>query len=70
MHKIGFDQVRVRHHGLTARIEVPQKGIPRCAQLHQRIYRYMLKLGYRFVTLDLGGYITGNMNRGVGVKER
>lgn len=61
---LGFQQIRVRHHGDTARIEVDPAEFP--AIIHperrDRIVRAFRELGYLYVTLDLAGYRTGSMN--------
>jgi uncharacterized protein len=56
-------QLRVRHHGTEARIEVEPEMIPVLAQKAQMIYEKLEELGFRSVTLDLGGYCMGNMNK-------
>ncbi|MBW6486565.1 MAG: ATP-dependent sacrificial sulfur transferase LarE [Syntrophobacterales bacterium] len=60
----GFNQVRVRHHGDIARIEVETHEIKRLAADENRldVEREFKKLGYLYVTLDLNGYKTGSMN--------
>lgn len=57
-------QVRVRHHGNLARIEVSPKDIPTLAvpEHAEHIYRELKKLGFTYVTLDLAGYRMGSMN--------
>jgi pyridinium-3,5-biscarboxylic acid mononucleotide sulfurtransferase len=61
---LGFRQVRVRHHGDVARIEVAEEEIKRA--LDQEMARKMsvaLKaFGFKYVTLDLEGYRTGSLN--------
>ena len=61
---LDLTQVRVRHHNKIARIEVPQKDIPRFFEekLRSQILSYLKKLGYSYVTVDLQGYRTGSMN--------
>jgi pyridinium-3,5-biscarboxylic acid mononucleotide sulfurtransferase len=57
-------QVRVRHHGNLARIEVDVAQIDRFSKLEvrQQVAGELQKLGFTFVTLDLTGYYTGSMN--------
>ncbi|HHU32496.1 MAG: ATP-dependent sacrificial sulfur transferase LarE [Zhaonellaceae bacterium] len=55
-------QVRVRHHGNIARIEVEPENIPLVAANRQVIWSKIKELGFTFVTLDLHGYGTGSMN--------
>jgi uncharacterized protein len=61
---LGFDQVRVRHHGSVARLEVDPALIPKLARADVRgaISRGLKKLGYAYVALDLDGYRTGSLN--------
>lgn len=65
---LGLRQVRVRHHGRTARIEVEPQAIGRLARagVRARIVRRLKELGYLYVTLDLGGYCTGSLNQEIG----
>jgi len=60
----GFTQVRVRHHGETARIEILPGEFHKLLVEERRIrvYRQLKRLGYTYVTLDLGGYRSGSMN--------
>lgn len=61
----GFRQVRVRHHGDTARIEVEPEAVAALAgnrSALDRIVRSFKELGYTYVCLDLEGYRTGSMN--------
>ena len=60
----GFRQVRLRHHGVLARIEVPPENIPRLLEpeLRQKIVQRLKHLGYQYVTFDLEGYRSGSMN--------
>lgn len=57
-------QVRVRHHGDLARIEVNSENIALLAapQIASNISEYFRQLGFKYVTLDLVGYRTGSMN--------
>jgi pyridinium-3,5-biscarboxylic acid mononucleotide sulfurtransferase len=61
---LGFDQVRVRHHDKIARIEVPLADLGRLseAKLAARVVELGRRLGFAYVTLDLGGYRTGSHN--------
>jgi len=60
---MGFAQVRVRHHGDVARIEVDARDIPRLVAERERVVAAVLSAGYKFVALDLEGYSTGSLNR-------
>lgn len=61
---LGFNQIRVRHHGSIARIEVNPEEIFRFAEpaIREKIVKELRELGYLYVTLDLAGYRTGSMN--------
>jgi pyridinium-3,5-biscarboxylic acid mononucleotide sulfurtransferase len=59
----GFTQVRVRHHGDVARIEVEPQEIPRLVAERDRLVRAVREAGYKFVSVDLEGYTTGSLNR-------
>jgi uncharacterized protein len=60
---LGFRQVRVRHHGDVARIEVEPEEIARLVSERQTVVAALQAAGYRFVSLDLEGYATGSLNR-------
>ena len=60
---IGFRQVRVRHHGEVARIEVEPAEIPRLVEERGRVISALREAGYKFVSVDLEGYATGSLNR-------
>ena len=64
LHSLGFPQVRVRHHGDLARIEIARADLPRALSLDilDRITAALRPLGFRYVTLDTQGYRTGSMN--------
>lgn len=59
---LGLKQLRVRHHGDTARIEVAPDDIPTLLAHRVEIVARFQGLGYTYVTLDLDGYRTGSMN--------
>ena len=64
---LGFYQVRVRIHGLMARIEVLPQDFEQLLQedLRQHIVNQFLEYGFSHVSLDLLGYRTGSMNKGI-----
>ena len=68
---LGIRQVRVRHHGDTARIEVELDGLVRLAagDVRQRIVDAFKELGYVYICLDLEGYRTGSLNAVLEKKE-
>jgi uncharacterized protein len=60
---LGFRQVRVRHHGDVARIEVEPDEMERLLALRGPVIAAVRAAGYEFVALDLEGYATGSLNR-------
>jgi len=65
LRQLGLRQLRVRHHGDVARIEVEPDDIPAVVQHRDRIVSRFRNLGYRFVTMDLAGFRSGSMNEGL-----
>jgi uncharacterized protein len=63
LHDLGFPVVRVRHHRDLARIEVPLEDLPRLVALGPRVEAALQAVGYRYVTVDLGGFRSGSLNR-------
>ena len=63
VHALGFRQVRVRHHGEVARIEVEPGEIDRLFELRGPVVAGVRSAGYAFVALDLEGYASGSLNR-------
>ncbi|HEY1421458.1 MAG TPA: ATP-dependent sacrificial sulfur transferase LarE [Candidatus Dormibacteraeota bacterium] len=60
---LGFTQVRVRHHGDVARIEVDPSQISRLIAERASVAAAVRAAGYTFVAADLEGYATGSLNR-------
>jgi uncharacterized protein len=66
--RAGIRQVRVRHHGETARIEVALDELAKLlvSGVQGEIVRSIKEQGYTYVCLDLEGYRTGSMNEVLG----
>jgi uncharacterized protein len=62
--ELGFAQVRVRHHGALARIEVAPGEIERLASaaVREHVVQRLTELGYTYVALDGRGYRTGSLD--------
>jgi uncharacterized protein len=62
--KLGMGQLRVRHHGDIARIEVSPDDMALLTdgEVRLQVVGDLRALGYRYVTLDLAGYRQGSMN--------
>jgi uncharacterized protein len=66
----GFRELRVRHHGTIARIEVPESELARFTldpDRRERIIGGLKLLGFTYVTLDLQGFRSGAMNEALPV---
>jgi uncharacterized protein len=64
MHALGFRQIRVRHHGDLARIEIDRAELPKAFELAMlsSITRAVRGAGFLYVTIDTEGYRSGSMN--------
>lgn len=61
--ELGIEQVRVRHHGDIARIEVEPAAFQKILAAREEIMQKLRDLGFKYVTLDLQGYKTGSLNQ-------
>jgi pyridinium-3,5-biscarboxylic acid mononucleotide sulfurtransferase len=59
---LGFAQVRVRHYGDSARVEVDLADLARVVEEREAVVAGVKSAGYRYVTLDLEGFRSGNLN--------
>lgn len=64
---LGFADVRVRHYGDLARVEVPPADLARCVGQRQAVVAAVQAAGYRYVTVDLQGLRSGNLNDAAGI---
>ena len=63
LHSLGLTQLRVRVHGMLARVEVPEYETVRVLrELAPQIVDEFKALGYTYISLDLEGYRTGSMD--------
>ena len=64
LHGLGLRQLRVRHHGSIARIEVEPEDLARLVNddVRTAITRYFKSIGYTYVTIDLEGFRSGSLN--------
>lgn len=68
LRRLGLGQVRVRHHGDTARIEIDPQDFPAVLAHREEIVTRLQGMGYTYVSLDLAGYRTGSMNEALKVR--
>ena len=64
LHDIGFPQVRVRHHGELARIEIAREDLASALSLEalDAITAALKPIGFLYIALDTQGYRSGSMN--------
>ena len=64
LRSLGFRQVRVRHHGEIARIEIARDEMHRALtpEMFLEFTRVFKSLGFTFVTVDTEGFRSGSMN--------
>ncbi len=64
MRRLGFRQLRVRHHGELARVEIARDELPRALSLEtmDAIAAALNEAGFKYVTLDCKGFRSGSMN--------
>lgn len=62
---LGFNGFRLRHHGNVARLEFAGRDLDRAFMERESVVAAVKSAGYRFVTMDLEGYRSGNMNQDV-----
>jgi len=66
IHALGFTELRVRHHGTVALVEVPELDLDRALSARQAIVAACQGAGYDFAALDLEGLASGRLNRVLG----
>lgn len=64
LRRLGFQQMRVRHHSDIARIEIAPDELPRAlnAEMATQIVTAFKQIGFKFIALDLEGYRQGALN--------
>ena len=72
LRELGCRQVRVRHHGEVARIELAPDEMARVlnGEMLRSMSRALHDLGFRYVSLDLDGYRMGALNEGLVIEPR
>ncbi len=64
LRQLGFRELRVRHHGELARVEIARTEMPRALTMEMldAITAALRKAGFQYVTLDCAGFRSGSMN--------
>ena len=70
LRSLGLQQLRVRHHGNVARIEVLPEDMAIVLSHREKIGARLKRIGFAYVTLDLLGYRTGSMNEVLSTQEK
>ncbi len=65
LNSMGFDEVRVRHYGDRARIEVPSKQLDLLKKNEESIKQHILDLGFEHCDFDEEGLVSGKLNRAI-----
>ena len=60
--QLGFGVLRVRHYGDVARVELDEQVLVTAVERRAEIVVALKSSGYRYVTLDLEGFRSGNLN--------
>lgn len=63
LHALGFRQLRVRHHGEAARLEVEEAALSDVLARREEVVAAVRGAGFTFVSLDLEGFRSGSLNR-------
>ena len=66
----GFKQVRVRHYGNIARIEIPKEDIPNLLKYerYEKVNVSLKKIGFQSIEVDPKGYRSGSLNEALGLR--
>ena len=63
LRRLGFEDLRVRHYDDAARLEVPTDRLAEVVERRTEVVAAVAAAGYAYVTLDLEGLRSGNLNR-------
>lgn len=66
----GFANVRVRYYGDMARIEVPEEQLDELFKMRKLVCQTLQNFGFIYVAVDLGGFVSGNMNKELSSAEK
>jgi len=66
LRRLGFRQLRVRHYDDVARVELGPDELDTALIRRAEVVEAVKRAGYRYVTLDLEGFRSGNLNSSIG----
>ena len=70
LNELGFQRLRVRHHGDTARIEIVPPDFSLALKHRKAISKTLHELGFLYVTLDIDGFKSGSLNAALKISEK
>jgi uncharacterized protein len=64
LRQLGFRELRVRHHGELARVEIARAELPRALtmEMFDAISAALRQAGFHYVALDCSGFRSGSLN--------
>jgi uncharacterized protein len=64
LRQLGFRELRVRHHGELARVEIARNELPRALSMEMldAITAELRRAGFQYITLDCTGFRSGSLN--------
>ena len=64
LRQLGFRELRVRHHGEVARVEIAREELPKALTMENmdRISAALKAAGFKYVALDCAGFRSGSLN--------
>jgi uncharacterized protein len=72
LRRLGFVEVRVRHHDTIARIEVRPHDVPKllAEPVRSKVIEKLKSLGFKYVTADLQGFRSGSLNESLSPQQK
>ena len=70
LRELGLQVLRVRHHGDTARIEIPPQDFQTALRHREIISQKLHEMGFLYITLDLDGFKSGSLSAALRAKKK
>ncbi len=65
LNALGFEEVRVRHYGDKAKVEVPANQLERLKKNEETIRKNIKDMGFKYCEIDDEGLVSGKLNRAI-----
>jgi len=65
LNSMGFNEVRVRHFGDTAKVEVPANQLKKLKIYRETVTKNILNMGFEYCEIDEEGLVSGKLNRAI-----